>query len=221
MFYMCPFCGQGQPFESTEHMDNCYPNATNGGCFSCGSTTNQMTNSQRAKELFARCTSCVASRRIEKYAPYEHLYFVLDYWDDRSHLGLDKQLMKSVSGIDRSTVEQLLFSGANPNYCRQESVVKHGRLIWVYDADGTPIPESDCGQPSTPLKLCVFRMSDCRLGIEERQTLVEIAELLIQRGANRSGVAEFFRSRYGTPDRIYDEANRAVYQRLYDLLVGV
>ena len=61
-----------------------------------------------------------------------------------------------------------------------------------------PVPEIDEHQPTTPLKLCVFRLSDYMLEESNKKQLVDIASLLVQYGADKKEALEYFKLRYGT-----------------------
>ena len=68
----------------------------------------------------------------------------------------------------------------------------------VYNSDGTERPEIDEYQPTTPLKLCVFRYSDCMLREPDLLNIRNMCTLLIKYGANDFEAAiKLFESRYG------------------------
>mmetsp|Transcript_44487 Transcript_44487/g.69571 ORF Transcript_44487/g.69571 Transcript_44487/m.69571 type:complete len:109 (+) Transcript_44487:252-578(+) len=72
-----------------------------------------------------------------------------------------------------------------------------GKLRALYREDGHELPEEDVVQPTTPLKLCVFRFSDCLLSNEQRLSLLSIAGLLIEHGADKESALQYYEDRYG------------------------
>ena len=92
---------------------------------------------------------------------------------------LDEALMKAVEGYDVEKVHAFLRAGANPNYVRYYSGgdVRH--------------------QPTTPLSMVIFRISDSRLEDEDLRNFGLIAKLLIQYGADVEPARQLARLRYG------------------------
>jgi hypothetical protein len=135
---------------------------------------------------------------------------------------INKELTDCVSKINLQRVTWLLEHNADPNYIRQASYFYKGK--WcdgfkrdlvpletirffvetlpkkcdAYNTDGTEKRDMEPDQPTTPLKLCVFRFSDCMLTEEDQLTLIRIAKVLIQHGAHKTEALEYFISRYGT-----------------------
>jgi hypothetical protein len=92
-------------------------------------------------------------------------------------------------------------NGADPNYCRQDMFRDETtkEMLYWYNADGSEKPEIDDGQPTTPLKLCVFLYSNSTLTDDQRMTIRDIVTLLIQYGGMKVQAREFFEYRYGKP----------------------
>jgi hypothetical protein len=96
-------------------------------------------------------------------------------------LSLDDQLMNAISAVDLSGVRSALERGANVNFClsRDED-----------EPDGSI-------QPTTPLRLVVFRISDCCLSDEELVRFAEIARVLLAAGGDPLPAVILAESRYG------------------------
>lgn len=99
---------------------------------------------------------------------------------------LNSLLMDAVSRFDVPEVQNLLNRGADVNY--------HG-----------PLPEGgvqdDRIQPTTPLKMVMFRISDCMLSEADLGRFGEIAQILIRHGADTAPAMEIAEARYGTYQR--------------------
>jgi hypothetical protein len=89
------------------------------------------------------------------------------------------KLTEAVAEIALEEVKSLLEAGANPNYVRQETVYHDGLPRLRYQRGGTEFPEMIEEQPTTPLKLCVFRYSDCTLDEDDRKRIIEVAKVLV------------------------------------------
>jgi hypothetical protein len=142
----------------------------------------------------ARCQACVASGRVELA-------------ELPATPTLNQRLTESVADahVPVADVEALLLDGADPNYTRQAAlpVVYAMGIPWrargLWRPDGTEWPEDDpehC-QPTTPLKLVVFRISDCMLGDAELRRFRAVAEVLIAAGADRAPAVAHAEGRYG------------------------
>ena len=114
---------------------------------------------------------------------------------------IDEMLTDAVQSADVERVRELLAQGANPNYVRRRYVRDcHFRYRLAYHADGTSMPEVDveCFQPTTPLKLVGFRISDCMLKEVDLWRFKEVADLLIANGADAKPALAIMENRYGT-----------------------
>lgn len=77
----------------------------------------------------------------------------------------------------------------------------------IWDDQGRPWPDNSADQPFTPLRLVVFRISDCCLTPAQTAAFRAIAELLVNHGADAVGAREYFIGRYGEPDAGDTEAD--------------
>ena len=93
---------------------------------------------------------------------------------------------------------KLLNAGANPNCARQKDAYYKSMYIKLYTLDEHPILQYDIDQPTTPLKLVVFRISDCMLKDIDLVQFKKIAKLLINAGANVDEAILYIHHRYGT-----------------------
>ncbi len=75
---------------------------------------------------------------------------------------------------------------------------RHGPWVRAWKADGSYEPELDEDQPTTPLKLLIFRSSDWLLTEEDYPKLRKIARLLMDAGADVGPtVIDYLESRGG------------------------
>jgi hypothetical protein len=196
-YIKCPYCSQTVKYEGS-HLDMCTPNYIDGQllwCFSCGEKNKKYSTSQLAKEDKARCLDCVKAGKIDKFKPYAHFETIYD----EKYSSIDKQLELAVGNLELEKVQELLLLNANPNYTRQDTFlcpIRYKRFF-CYNIDGSEKTEIDKCQPTTPLKMCVFRSSDCCLTDLERLKIIEIAKQLINSGASVSEAKEYYESRYG------------------------
>ena len=206
LFLKCIFCGELYQFEPTsdevpshdEHPNGC-PNPLPQRCYNCftpATIPTLFSNSQLAKMdygLPARCKECVQCFLSMKRYPSPPP-------DPKS---IDELLTEAVQNADVPVerVRELLVQGANPNYVRRRYVRDRSfKLSLVYGADGIPMPEEDekCYQPTTPLKLVGFRISDCMLKEADLWRFKEVADLLLAYGADAKPALAIMENRYGT-----------------------
>lgn len=95
---------------------------------------------------------------------------------------INDRLFDAISERDVSLVMKLLESGADPN-CYLPSPGEN--------------PEA---QPTTPLRLVVFCISDTMLEEEDLLVFGEIAKLLLKHGADPKSAVELMELRYGKFD---------------------
>ena len=150
--------------------------------------------------LPARCKECVQCYETTKRYPSPPP-------DPKS---IDELLTEAVQNADVPVerVQELLAQGANPNYVRRRYVRDRSfKLSLVYRADGIPMPEEDeeCKQPTTPLKLVGFRISDCMLQEADLWRFKEVADLLIAYGADAKPALAIMENRYGTREESNEE----------------
>jgi hypothetical protein len=210
-YFKCKYCSLLHHFiDLNNHNDNCINNFDNGkgilSCYSCGNENGDYSSSQlNSKGSYARCKDCVLNNKVDKYEKYGHLYGLFMNPNEIKFKHINDHLNYSVNTLNINNVKQLLDQDADPNYIRQDSF-KHGSVnVNWYLNDGTEKPEIDETQPTTPLKLCVFRISDCMLTDENSQAIVEIAKVLIQNNATKIEALEYFKYRYGVreEDELY------------------
>ena len=101
----------------------------------------------------------------------------------------NKELVDAVSDFNVSAVKDCLGNGADPNY----NIELPGGV-----SDGII-------QPSTPLKLVMFRISDCLLDDSDLKQFLEITKILLSYGADPKPAMEIAESRYGKYDPGYNE----------------
>jgi hypothetical protein len=167
-------------------------------CYSCGTNEiNKFTKSQIKKQGEARCKKCVLENMNARYVKYSN----------NQKYSIDKQLYDAVAEYNVEEVRRLLNEGANPNYTRQNNVYDliSNKYVYTYLFDGTEEPEYDLEnmQPTTPLKLVVFRISDCMLECKDIQDFAIIAKLLIDAGADKKLAGEYAKNRYCLEDNDY------------------
>ena len=90
----------------------------------------------------------------------------------------ENTLSNAVCNIDIEKVKLLVSSGVDVNAYRS----------------GQP---EESSQPDTPLKMVVFRLSDCLLYDSQRKILADIASILIDNGADPLPAFELAKERYG------------------------
>lgn len=95
---------------------------------------------------------------------------------------VNEVLMDAVSAFDFPKVASLLAGKADPNYRRLTS--KEGADT-TYD-------------PDTPLRLVIFRISDCGLSVKDLVAFSNIAKLLLDEGASPIPALDLAELRYGT-----------------------
>jgi hypothetical protein len=103
-------------------------------------------------------------------------------------------MSEAVAAIDVPLVEALLAAGGDPNAVR---------------APGGEEPY----QPDRPLKMVMFRLSDCMVGPDDRAKLARIARALLDHGADPGPAMEIAEARYGEypwPDGV--DGNRVVWE---------
>ncbi len=96
----------------------------------------------------------------------------------------NEALMDAVSYHDLKAVEYCLEIGANPNYTHYKDEEEPNGYI----------------QPTTPLRLVMFCISDNLLEEEDLRQFAEIASILIKHGADPKPAMQMAESRYGKYD---------------------
>ena len=160
-------------------------------CYSCGHSPPGVIISGTQRNKYggaARCQACVSGGNVERWVPPQPVH---------PQEGPQEELFEAVSNFDVRRVQELLRSGADPNCPRQAVRMVSGTCSALFTRDGTPLPDEEPGQPTTPLKLVVFRISDCLLGVAELAAFKLVAELLLAAGADPIPAVEYARERYG------------------------
>ncbi len=218
VYLMCPYCGVLFSFAQAHetkleqsHIKNCTgtydPAVGITNCYSCGKTDGSYTNSQIAKEHKARCKECIGSDNKNRFGQWDYLA-TGGPWEPEPnpHKPPNHKLTHWVSEGKVDQVHKQLELGADPNYIRQDYVANHWpeydiyiRSLHLFDANGNEIPEEDTEQPTTPLKLCIFSLSNCMNSEQDDMNYCKIAQLLIDYGAEKTHALEYYLYRYGNP----------------------
>lgn len=185
-------------------------------CYRCGEKNKEYSNTQLLKKEKARCKTCILYGEKTRYAPYSYLYEgkhddVLDL------MHINKKLIYYITNLDLQKVNELLKDdNINPNYMRQDNFfdTKEHRWACWYNKDGSEKPETNPLNPITPLKLCVFILSNGLFSKAEKLIIVEIAKSLINAGAIVDDSIDYFIDRY--KEKPYHDD---VFDSFYELLV--
>jgi hypothetical protein len=144
--------------------------------------------------LPSKCRTCVDEKRKQRWQP--PFAFASPSWS------AGEDLTRAVQDADLNRVQQLLaVHGCSiSNHMRQRQLStpalgSHRSKVW--DAEGNPWPDDGPDQPCTPLRLVVFRISDCCLTRSQMATFCDIAKLLISHGADAVDACDYMCSRYG------------------------
>lgn len=112
----------------------------------------------------------------------------------------NEELMDAVSSHNIEAVKYCLAQGADPNY--------------------TMIPDreypDDVIQPTTPLKLVMFRISDSFLDDNDLKQFKEITKILLSLGADPKPAMQIAEGRYG---RFDPECNETPFNEIWRLIV--
>ena len=114
---------------------------------------------------------------------------------------IDRDLVKAISEHDVVNVQTCLQNGANPNY------------TWS-NSSGSDL-DSSIFQPTTPLSLLIFSISNCLLSEDDLSEFYQIAEILLENNANPEPAMQLAIKRYG----IYKESETSsMFDRIYRLV---
>jgi len=189
----CAYCSALLPFTAfIEHVTPplLCPAPLPPGCFSCGAAA-LASATQRARAadgLPARCAACVREGRAARRAP-----------PPPPPPTPDEALAAAVGDCDDGAARAALAAGADADAPRQAAVAVGGRAVALLTAAGAPLAEDDAGdvQPTTPLKLVGFRLSDCTLDEAARARLLACARALLAAGARAAPALRHMERRYG------------------------
>ncbi len=114
---------------------------------------------------------------------------------------VNRDLVKAISEHDVSNVQVCLQNGADPNFTWTNSL-------------GSDL-DSSILQPTTPLSLLFFSISNCLLDEDDLSEFYRIAEILLENNANPEPAMQLAIQRYG----IYKETEiPSMFDRIYRLL---
>jgi hypothetical protein len=120
---------------------------------------------------------------------------------------INEFLVEAVNNYDFEGVKNFLRQGADPNY----------NIFGYEDWDNSE------SQPTTPLKLVMFRISDSFVNDDGLGEFAKIAKLLIEYGADPGPAMVIAESRYGKYDpkasQKMDEADRA-FINVWDIVAN-
>lgn len=187
-------------------------------CYSCGKYDCEYSTSQIAKKEKARCKKCVSNNNFKKYAKYDYLSIGTYHSEGQLYNinDLNYILTYNILNFNISGTNNILLKGVNVNHIRQDTFFCNKDLVnylW-YNKDGTEKSEDNFEQPNTPLKLCVFMISNNLLSEEDAEKLINISELLIKYGANKKEAYNYYISRYGKPLK-----SKKKFHNLFNLLL--
>lgn len=112
---------------------------------------------------------------------------------------LDNLLLEAVAQCHVKDVVMYLEKGANPNYTTFSDEAEPNKII----------------QPTTPLRMVLFRISDSLLDDFALQNCYEIAQILLQKGANALPAKQIADERYGKYDAL---APKDLFQKIRTLI---
>lgn len=114
---------------------------------------------------------------------------------------LNEELMNAIVRHDVEAVKNCLENGAYPNYSRFRDDEEPNGLI----------------QPTTPLRMVMFCISDCMLEDDDLKYFTEIAKLLIHYGADPKPAMEIAEDRYGKYD---PDAQNGLFMEVWRIVSG-
>lgn len=97
---------------------------------------------------------------------------------------LNNELMEAVTFHKVQRVKELLELGADPNYCLHPDEEEPDGII----------------QPTTPLRMVMFRISDNMLSDDDLIEFAAVARLLLRYGADPRPALQIAEARYGLYD---------------------
>lgn len=100
-------------------------------------------------------------------------------------------LMSAIEFHDVKALQECLANGADPNYCRYKDKEEPSGLM----------------QPTTPLRLVMFCISNSDLNEDDLRQYAEIARILLSHGADPKPAMEIAELRYGKHDSDYVPKN--------------
>ena len=200
---LCEYSGELKPFDALHRCPT--PDVEQPiHCYACGEEA-IFSGSQAKKGSHARCQACVVANKTARFAPFLQ----------QARYGEPTGLIQAVEAIDLTRVLTLLEQGAQADEARQLLIPDPLLGLRAAYLEGLKVPEDDPIQPSTPLKMAVFRMSDCMLDEARRRELLDISRALLRHGAPPAPARRLYEDRYGMPDETETEG---AFAELYALL---
>ena len=225
-YLLCEYCGELFPkdFEGKRHdtySDGC-PNGLNDDetyekeypCFSCNSFENAKSNSQKTRGWKGRCKICVKDKN---YSRYKHFPYT-----DISKKHPVSLFNDALCDADIEKVKEYISAGIDPNVKRQlwEHDQLLSRYLPIWKNDGSIYEEVSKAQPITPLKLVVFRISDCFLDVDDLQRFKAVAEILVEAGADKIEAIAYAKRRYGELEKNFENLS-AREKAFKDVLLAI
>lgn len=215
-YIRCRYCSELYNYNNEHKCSNNYKDKLI-YCYSCGEKDKEYSNTQLLKEGDARCKTCVLNQIRTRYAPYLHMSEGAKLLD---LMHINNKLIYYINNLDLQKVNELLKDiNIDLEYIRQDYFFDTKEYRWTcwYNKDGTEKPDNDPISPNTPLKLCIFRLSDSLLSKDKKYIIIEITKSLIDAGAIvDDNVIDFFTHRYGTRELINDDN---IFDKFYHLLI--
>jgi len=207
---LCEYCGIISPLchpQSCQSPNLFDPERSIIYCYSCNIPNPEFSKSQLQNSKNPRCKSCISNNITLKATPFATQAF--------SFPNPNYQLFLHIQNIELSQILSLLQNNANPNYQRQDSIfdIISCKTRPLYNPDGSEKKENDPNQPSTPLKICTFILSNHLFSTQNKLDIIEIAKLLIQYGANKKEALQYFTQIYNLPP--YDDQ---IFTKFFNLL---
>jgi len=108
----------------------------------------------------------------------------MQYQANKKPQNKNEELMRAIERYDVGAVQACLENGADPNYTLHRDEDEPNGLI----------------QPTTPLRMVMFRISDSLLEDSDLKQYAEIAKLLLRYGADPKPAMFIAEHRYGKYD---------------------
>lgn len=117
------------------------------------------------------------------------------------HSDINQGLVEAITEHDVESVQRCIQHGANPNY------------TWTNSPGLTS--DSSFLQPTTPLSLLIFLISNCLLSEDDLSDFHAIAEILLENNADPEPAIHLAKQRYGA----YKESdNPSTFDSIYRLV---
>ncbi|KAJ3178849.1 hypothetical protein HDU85_005042 [Gaertneriomyces sp. JEL0708] len=202
-YLLCEYCRafylkdpHGEERRHDQYPDGCATGIDYGGnvsnCYSCCEATRRITSSQRYKHgPRARCADCIEKGKTARCKQFDSFMMAAK---TRAYM-----LREAVAEADVEAVTRCLSSGYDPNMKQQlvEFDEISDRFLPIWNSDKSVYESNQQDQPTTPLKLVVFRLSDCTLKAEDFRRYKVITQLLLDAGGDRAEAVRYAKYRFG------------------------